>query len=260
MQGDFGAAFETPIHRYNALEVTADKRLSNRWALQASYRYSRLRGTYEGFYRDDNGQSDPGITSLFDFPTNDPSYTAIGVPQFGYRGDVRFLGAAGAGPLPLDRPHEFKAFGSYQFDMGLNVGAGLMVSSGKPLTALAANPVYNSPGEIPESVRGAGFDTIDGFLTRTPTQYDTAIHADYRLRVGRNEHVVAAGRRLQPVQPADTARLRSEHGDDVQGAESGLRAAEPLQPVAARDAAADQDWGAVPVLIEEILRLLPERR
>ncbi len=189
VQGDFGAAFETPIHRYNAVEVTADKRLSNRWTLQSSYRYSRLRGTYEGFYRDDNGQSDPGITSLFDFPTNDPSYTAIGVPQFGYRGDVRFLGAAGAGPLPLDRPHQFKAFGSYQFDIGLNVGAGLMVSSGKPLTALAANPVYNSPGEIPESVRGAGFDTIDGFLTRTPTQYDTAIHADYRLRVGRNEHV-----------------------------------------------------------------------
>jgi hypothetical protein len=189
VQGDFGASFETPIHRYNALEVTADKRLSNRWTLQASYRYSRLRGTYEGFYRDDNGQSDPGISSLFDFPTNDPSYTAIGVPQFGYRGDVRFLGAAGAGPLPLDRPHELKAYGSYQFDIGLSVGAGLMVSSGKPLTALAANPVYNSPGEIPESVRGAGFDTIDGFLTRTPTQYETAIHADYRLKVGRNEHV-----------------------------------------------------------------------
>jgi hypothetical protein len=52
----------------------------------ASYRRSRLRGNFEGFYRDDNGQSDPGITSLYDFPTNDPSYTAIGVPQFGYRG------------------------------------------------------------------------------------------------------------------------------------------------------------------------------
>jgi hypothetical protein len=73
--------------------------------MQASYRYARLRGTYEGFYRDDNGQSDPGITSLFDFPTNDPSYTSIGVPQFGFTGDVRFLGALGEGPLPLDRPH-----------------------------------------------------------------------------------------------------------------------------------------------------------
>ena len=36
-----------------------------------------------GLLPEDNGQSDPGITSLFDFPTNDPSYTAIrrtGVP------------------------------------------------------------------------------------------------------------------------------------------------------------------------------------
>ena len=89
---------------YNAVEVTADKRFANRWALQASYRYSRLRGTYEGFFRDDNGQSDPGITSLFDFPTNDPSYTAIGVPQFGYSGDVRYLGALGAGAAAARSP------------------------------------------------------------------------------------------------------------------------------------------------------------
>src|SRR5262249_3400910 len=101
--GNLGASFEGPQHRYNAIEATVDRRLSNNWALQASYRYSRLRGTYEGFYRDDNGQSDPGISSLFDFPTNDPSYTTIGASQFGYRGDVRFLGALGDGPLPLDR-------------------------------------------------------------------------------------------------------------------------------------------------------------
>ena len=61
------------MHTYNAIEITADKRLANNWALHSSYRCSRLRGTYEGFYRDDNGQSDPGITSLYDFPTNDPT-------------------------------------------------------------------------------------------------------------------------------------------------------------------------------------------
>ena len=62
-----------------------------------SYRWSRLQGNFEGFFREDNGQSDPGITSLYDFPTNDPSYTAIGGPQFGYQGDIRYLGALGAG-------------------------------------------------------------------------------------------------------------------------------------------------------------------
>ena len=165
--GDLGASFEKPVHRYDAVEFTADRRFADRWSLQASYRYSRLRGTFEGFFRDDNGQSDPGITSLFDFPTNDPSYTAIGVPQFGYRGDVRFLGALGEGPLPLDRSHQGKLFGTYQFPFALNVGVGLSLSSGKPLTALAAHPVYGNAGEIPEGPRGSGFDTVDGFRTRT---------------------------------------------------------------------------------------------
>jgi outer membrane receptor protein involved in Fe transport len=188
--GDLGAAFEKPVHRYNAIELTADKRFANRWALQASYRYSRLRGTFEGFYRDDNAQSDPGITSLFDFPTNDPSYTAIGVPQFGYRGDIRYLGALGEGPLPLDRPHDVKLFGSYKLQIPLNVGAGVTFSSGKPLTALAAHPVYSTAGEIPEGPRGSGFQTVDGFQTRTPFLYSTAVHADYALPVHKGQRAV----------------------------------------------------------------------
>ena len=73
-----GASFEDPQHSYNALEFTADRRFSNNWSLMGSYRWSRLHGAFEGFFREDNGQSDPGITSLYDFPTNDPSYTAIG--------------------------------------------------------------------------------------------------------------------------------------------------------------------------------------
>jgi hypothetical protein len=187
--GGLGAGFEDAVHRYNAIEVTVDRRLANNWALQASYRYSRLRGTYEGFFRDDNGQSDPGISSLFDFPTNDPSYTAIGVPQFGYRGDVRFLGALGEGPLPLDRPHQVKVYGSYGFPFGLTLGGGAVLSSGKPLTALAANPVYGSAGEIPESVRGAGFHTIDGFRTRTRLQSTLAVHADYTLKLSKRQRL-----------------------------------------------------------------------
>ena len=100
-------------HDYDAVELTCDRRFMNNWWCMASYRWSRLHGTYEGFFRDDNGQSDPGITSLYDFPTNDPTYTAIGGTQFGYQGDIRFLGELGAGPLPLDRPHQFKFFGNY---------------------------------------------------------------------------------------------------------------------------------------------------
>lgn len=175
--------FEKAIHDYDALEIAVNRRFANRWALQSSYRLSRLEGTFEGFFRNDNGQSDPAITSLFDFPTNDPSYVALGRAE-GFRGDIRFLGAAGAGPLPNDRRHQFKVFGNYAFDMGLNVGLGLNVASGQPLTALAANPVYESPGEIPETPRGEGFQTEDGFRTRTRPTAEVDFHADYRIPIG----------------------------------------------------------------------------
>lgn len=181
---ELGARFEDPIHRYNAIELTADRRFSDNWMMTTSYRWSRLKGSFEGFYREDNGQSDPGITSLYDFPTDDPSYTQIGVPQFGYRGDIRFLGALGEGPLPLDRPHQFKLFGSYAFNMGLNVGLGLNVTSGKPLTPLAANPAYTNGGEIPEGPRGSGFQTIDGFKERTPFESQVDLQASYSLNLG----------------------------------------------------------------------------
>jgi Carboxypeptidase regulatory-like domain/TonB-dependent Receptor Plug Domain len=191
--GDLGARFEKPTHRYDALELVANKRL-NRWSLEASYRWSRLFGNYEGFYREDNGQADPGITTLFDFPTNDPSYTSIGVPEFGYRGDIRYLGALGNGPLPLDRPHQTKIFSNYSFEAGVNVAMGLIVASGKPLTAFAANPNvgYRNGGEIPEGPRGSGIQTLDGFKTRTPYVKQLDARIDYSLRLGDKKLVLSA--------------------------------------------------------------------
>lgn len=181
---EFGASFEDVVHDYDAVEFTADKRFSNNWSLQSSYRWSRTYGNFEGFFRNDNGQSDPGITSLFDFPTNDPSYTSIAVQQFDASGDIRFLGSAGAGLLPNDRTHQVKVYGNYTFGMGLNLGLGLNVGSGRPLTELAANPVYDSSGEIPVTPRGEGFETEDGFRERAPMESDVNVHADYGVNVG----------------------------------------------------------------------------
>jgi hypothetical protein len=177
-------SFESPVHNYNAVEFTANKRLSNNWSLISSYRWSRLTGNFEGFFRNDNGQSDPGISSLHDYPTHDPTFTAIGTSQFGYVGDIRFLGAAGNGPLPLDRTHDVKVYGTYAFDMGLNLSLGLELESGAPLTAFAAHPIYDTGGEIPLTARGAGFQTSNGFQTRTPWTKPVNAGASYSLKVG----------------------------------------------------------------------------
>jgi hypothetical protein len=189
------ASFEDPKHRYQAVEITLNKLLSNNWSLMASYRWAKLNGNFEGFYRSDNGQSDPSITSLFDFPTNDPSYSEIGGPQFGYKGDIRYLGCSlgcDNAKLPNDRPHQVKVFGSYQW-RDLNFGAGLNAGSGRVLTAFAANPNYDSPGEIPMTVRGAGMQTVaDGFRTRTRIDLQVDAHVDYALRVAQRRLILVA--------------------------------------------------------------------
>jgi len=157
----------------------------------SSYRWSRLTGNFEGFFRNDNGQSDPAISSLFDYPTNDPTYATTGAQQFGFAGDIRFLGAAGIGPLPLDRTHDIKVFGTYAIDH-LNLSIGTEVESGAPLTALAAHPAYNAAGEIPLTPRGAGLQTSAGFRTRTPWTSPVNAGASYDLRMsGRSLKLIA---------------------------------------------------------------------
>jgi hypothetical protein len=179
-----GAKFDDPVHKYNSVEFTLNRRGSN-WSTISSYRWSRLRGNFEGFYRDDNGQSDPGISSLYDFPTNDPSYLPFYGPE---AGDIRFLGDKN-GILPLDRPHQVKLYGNYAWGWGLNLGGGINLSSGRPFTPMAANPNYTSDGEIPVAARGSGIQTIDGFMKRSPFERQVDLQAAYALKTGGERRV-----------------------------------------------------------------------
>ena len=51
----FDISHAEPTPDYDAVEVFADKRFGDNWRLQASYRWSRLEGNIEGFFRNDNG-------------------------------------------------------------------------------------------------------------------------------------------------------------------------------------------------------------
>ena len=181
--GFLTSAFEGPTHKYNAFEITLNRRLSQNWSAIASYRFAKLEGNFEGFFRSDNGQSDPAITSLFDFPTNDPTYVQY-ADVHGGLGDIRYLGdSLGTGVLPNDRPHQIKLYGNYIWN-SLNLGLGFNAISGTSLTGLVGNPAYASPGEIPLTVRGEGIQTVDGFKTRTPLETAVDVHADYNFQFG----------------------------------------------------------------------------
>ncbi len=84
--------------------------------------------------------------------------------------------------------------------MGLNVGVNVNLSSGKPLTPMAANPVYDSPGEIPVAARGTGIQTIDGFMERTPFESQVDLQAAWSLEDLGSQQADVHGRRLQPLQ------------------------------------------------------------
>lgn len=161
--------FPDPVHKYRAFEIEFNKRFSDNWQLLANWRIATLRGNYEGHLRNDNGQTDPGISSLFDF---------IG-------GEFNLLGDQFAvGPLNSDRRHVINIYGSYAFSKsgfgsnflgsslnGLNLGFGFHSESGLPISELFAHPVYLNAGEIPVGGRGK--------LGRTPWNNRLDLHADY---------------------------------------------------------------------------------
>ncbi len=156
--------FPEPKRNYEAVTVKVERRLHNDWQVLAAYTYSHLRGNYEGYFRRDNGQSDPFITSAFDFPyLLDPE-----VWQY----------TSESGVLPNDRPHVFSAYGSYRLRNGLDIGLGVKVQSGNPITKLGYNYIYRLESEILLERRGAS--------GRTPTTSSVGLHIEYPIVLSAN--------------------------------------------------------------------------
>ncbi len=156
--------FAMPVRRYQALEIEANKNFSHNFLLRANYRFAKLYGNYEGLYRNDNGQSDPGISSLFDFT----------------QGVIGLLGAQfQPGYLNTDRRDVGNIYGSYvmpsSFAKNLTFGLGLRGQSGTPLSRLASHPVYQNTGEIPIGGRGTA--------GTTPSTLQLDLHTNYPLSI-----------------------------------------------------------------------------
>ena len=156
--------FPDPIRKYRAVEIELNKRFSNNWQGFFNWRIAKLEGNFEGHLRNDNGQTDPGISSLFDFTS----------------GDLGLLGNQFAvGPLNTDRRHIINLYGSYSFGRdgmfrrlsGLNLGMNMHFETGIPINGLDPHPVYLNTGEIPIGGRGS--------FGRTPNYTRFDLHADY---------------------------------------------------------------------------------
>ena len=150
--------FPKPKRNYDALVLTATKRLSHNFLLLASYTYSRTLGNYPGTFQDSNGQLDPNISSQY---------------------DLRELLFNREGPLPNDRPHNLKIQGSYFIPFGGNtviLGLAFNALSGTPIEVLGANALYGV-SETFILPRGSG--------GRTPTLTSFDLHVSYRRQLSR---------------------------------------------------------------------------
>lgn len=171
---------------YRALEFTATKRFSNNYQFIASYVYSSLTGNYEGLFRNDNGQSDPNITSLFDL---------VSLLRNSY------------GRLPNDRPNQFKFNGSYRTPWKLLISGNFYAQSGSPFNQLFPHPVYgNNEGffvqrgtaivpAVSPAAAVAGFpNTVNSIgSNRTPTTMNLDLGFYYPIKVGENKELRFSG-------------------------------------------------------------------
>ncbi|MBX3161099.1 MAG: TonB-dependent receptor [Deltaproteobacteria bacterium] len=149
--------FDKPTRNYDAVQLTATQRPTSKSLLIASYTYSVSKGNYPGLFSTETGQLDPNLTSLYDLPD-------LMANRYGFLG--------------LDRPHNLKIDGFYQFDLKkaglLTAGASLRVLSGIAHNALGTHPTYGN-GESYLLPRGA--------FERSPvtTQLDAHFSYGYRL-------------------------------------------------------------------------------
>lgn len=152
------SGYPNPVNKYKSVDLTLDKK-TERYYLSLNYTWSRLEGNYEGLVSSSNGQADANITASWDYPIY-----------------------VGYGKLPLDRTHQVKFQGSYNWTLGpgkLVAGWSATLTSGRPISQLTT--VEDVTGVQTTGV-GVGNWTLPG--EQIPVvdygQYGDQIPADFR--------------------------------------------------------------------------------
>ena len=152
------------IRDYYAINIAVDKRFSNNWLGGISYTFSSLKGNYSGLASGDEismtggARTDPNVARYFDC---------------WYVSQTRDLKTS-TGPLPGDRPHYFKAYGSYSFPFGVTTGLVFNAMSGTPTTTEWA---MDYQGYFPLG---------RGDLARAPFLWFANFYVEYNLKLGKN--------------------------------------------------------------------------
>jgi outer membrane receptor protein involved in Fe transport len=142
--------FPSAVREYKSIELTLNKRYTSNWQLFSSYVYSENEGNYGGLFRQDTGLNAPHITGAFDGP--------------------EMLEGA-FGPLPNDRTHHFKVYGSYNWPFRLVTGFFGQYMSGTPISKFGFDEFGNAER----------FVTPRGTEGRTPDLAHLDLHLAYPI-------------------------------------------------------------------------------
>ncbi len=142
---------------YYAMNLSLEKRFSHSWQGGMSYTLSRLEGNYSGLASsDEDGRNSPNGERFFD------------MWHLSYDKELNPID----GPLPTDRTHSLKAYGSYALPFGLTLG-------------LVANAYSGTPVTEEWNVDSAGYFPFNrGNLGRTPFVFFANAYAEYEVRLG----------------------------------------------------------------------------
>ncbi len=166
-----------PDRRYDALELSVNRRFANNWFLGGNYTFSRLYGNYAGLSSTDEVVQ--GGLPNQSWAISQSPFTATARPggnaNRDYDSDEVMFDSRGkflTGRLETDRPHVLKLYGSYQFKWGTEVGGRFYVASGTPITTRVENL-----SQIPIMVNGRA----DAGRTPVLNTTDMLVSHDFKL-------------------------------------------------------------------------------
>jgi hypothetical protein len=162
-----------PKRQYDALELSLNRRFFKSWFLGANYTFSRLYGNYSGLSDTD----EVFVSGRTPAQSAERMFVRAGTNASTYYDSEAYLldskGRYIEGRLATDRPHVFKAYGSYGFRWGTSVSAEFYAGSGTPLTTLLEDNYWDAL-----MINGRGD------MGRTPILSQTDLMVSHKFKIG----------------------------------------------------------------------------